>query len=68
VTTRRAFGLAAYRYRFDGAYFYSRGLVHDKALARWSNPGVATRSQYWMLLVMVAFTCLGLWFLSAAAS
>jgi len=43
-------------------------LAHDKALATWSNPRVAIRSQYWMLLVMVAFTCLGLWFLSAAAS
>ena len=27
----------------------------------------ATRSQYWMLAVMVAFTSLGLWLLSAAA-
>ena len=43
-------------------------LAHDKALATWDNPRVAIRSQYWMLLVMVAFTCLGLWFLSAAAS
>ena len=43
-------------------------LAHDKALATWSNPRVAIRSQYWMLLVMVAFTCLGLWLLSAAAS
>ena len=43
-------------------------LAHDKALATWSNPRVAVRSQYFMLLVMVAFTCLGLWFLSAAAS
>ena len=43
-------------------------LAHDKALATWSNPRVAIRSQYWMLLVMVAFTCLGLSFLSAAAS
>ena len=43
-------------------------LAHDKALATWENPRVAIRSQYWMLLVMVTFTCLGLWFLSAAAS
>ncbi len=43
-------------------------LAHDKALATWPKPRVAIRSQYWMLLVMVAFTCLGLWFLSAAAS
>jgi hypothetical protein len=25
----------------------------------------AVRSQYWMLAVMVSFTCLGLWLLSA---
>jgi len=43
-------------------------LAHDRALVTWSSPRVAVRSQYWMLLVMVAFTCLGLWFLSAAAS
>ena len=42
-------------------------LAHDKALATWENPRVAIRSQYWMLLVMVTFTCLGLWFLSAAS-
>lgn len=42
-------------------------LAHDRALALWSDPRTATRSQYWMLLVMVTFTCLGLWLLSAAA-
>ncbi|MCD6725659.1 MAG: fenitrothion hydrolase [Solirubrobacteraceae bacterium] len=42
-------------------------LAHDRALATWSDPRRATRSQYWMLLVMVAFTCLGLWLLSAAS-
>jgi hypothetical protein len=42
-------------------------LAHDRALERWSDSRVATRSQYWMLLVMVTFTCLGLWLLSAAA-
>ncbi|MFM9127444.1 MAG: fenitrothion hydrolase, partial [Solirubrobacterales bacterium] len=42
-------------------------LAHDRALAIWPDPKVAVRSQYWMLLVMVAFTCLGLWLLSAAA-
>ena len=38
--------------------------------ARWSSTTAsrdATRSQYWMLAVMVAFTSLGLWLLSAAA-
>ncbi len=49
-------------------HFAALLLAHDKALATWDNPRVAIRSQYWMLLVMVAFTCLGLWFLSAAAS
>lgn len=43
-------------------------LAHDRALETWTNPRVAIRSQYWMLLVMVTFTCMGLWFLSAAAS
>lgn len=42
-------------------------LAHDRALSTWPDPKVAVRSQYWMLLVMVAFTCLGLWLLSAAA-
>jgi hypothetical protein len=42
-------------------------LAHDRALETWSDPRTATRSQYWMLLVMITFTCLGLWILSAAA-
>ena len=42
-------------------------LAHDRALELWSEPRTATRSQYWMLLVMVTFTCLGLWLLSAAS-
>jgi len=42
-------------------------LAHDRALALWRDQRVATRSQYWMLLVMVSFTCLGLWLLSAAS-
>jgi hypothetical protein len=41
-------------------------LAHDRALAVFRNdPRVAVRSQYWMLTVMVGFTCLGLWLLSA---
>ncbi len=43
-------------------------LAHDKAMATWASQRVAIRSQYWMLLVMVAFTCIGLWFLSAGAA
>jgi hypothetical protein len=42
-------------------------LAHDRALVVYSRVREATRSQYWMLAVMVAFTSLGLWLLSAAA-
>jgi hypothetical protein len=41
-------------------------LAHDRALAVYGSPRAATRSQVVMLLVMVCFTCLGLWLLSAA--
>jgi hypothetical protein len=40
-------------------------LAHDRALTIWPEPRRATRSQYWMLAVMVAFTCFGLYLLSA---
>jgi hypothetical protein len=42
-------------------------LAHDRALTIYRKVKAATRSQYWMLAVMVAFTSLGLWLLSAAA-
>jgi hypothetical protein len=42
-------------------------LAHDRALALFEKARDATRSQYWMLAVMVCFTSLGLWLLSAAA-
>ena len=42
-------------------------LAHDRALVVYERVRDATRSQYWMLAVMVAFTSLGLWLLSAAA-
>jgi uncharacterized membrane protein YhaH (DUF805 family) len=42
-------------------------LAHDRALVVYRRVRDATRSQYWMLAVMVAFTCLGLWILSASA-
>ena len=42
-------------------------LAHDRAIACWSDPRVALRSQYWMLAVMVCFTCLALWLLSGSA-
>ena len=41
-------------------------LAHDRALAVFAaDRRAAVRSQYWMLTVMVGFTCLGLWLLSA---
>jgi tellurite resistance protein TehA-like permease len=41
-------------------------LAHDRALVVYEDPRKATRSQIAMLVVMVIFTCLGLWLLSAA--
>ena len=44
-------------------------LAHERALVFFDGDSqVATRSQYWMLVVMIAFTSLGLWLLSAANS
>jgi hypothetical protein len=43
-------------------------LAHDRALVTFKQSRVATRSQYWMLAVMIAFTSLGLWLLSSANS
>ncbi|HEY8082087.1 MAG TPA: fenitrothion hydrolase [Solirubrobacterales bacterium] len=43
-------------------------LAHDRATAYWGNYRQAARSQYWMLAVMVAFTCFGLYLLSVANS
>jgi hypothetical protein len=43
-------------------------LAHDRALVTFKEGRAATRSQYWMLAVMIAFTSLGLWLLSAANS
>jgi hypothetical protein len=40
-------------------------LAHDRALGMYRETADAVRSQYWMLAVMVTFTCLGLWLLSA---
>jgi len=39
-------------------------LAHDRALSMYDDVKVATRSQYWMLAVMVGFTTFGLWLLS----
>jgi hypothetical protein len=41
-------------------------LAHDRALAVYRDAKSATRSQYWMLAVMVAFTTFGLFLLSQA--
>jgi hypothetical protein len=43
-------------------------LAHDRALVVYGSGRAATRSQVWMLGVMVGFTMLGLWLLSAANS
>jgi hypothetical protein len=43
-------------------------LAHDRALASYRSMQEAVRSQYWMLVVMVGFTSLGLWLLSAVNS
>jgi hypothetical protein len=40
-------------------------LAHDRALTVYRSTQDAVRSQYWMLVVMVGFTSLGLWLLSA---
>jgi hypothetical protein len=40
-------------------------LAHDRAVAMYRKVEDAARSQYWMLVVMVGFTSLGLWLLSA---
>jgi hypothetical protein len=41
-------------------------LAHDRALVIYGSHRDATRSQLVMLILMVCFTCLGLWLLSAA--
>lgn len=43
-------------------------LAHDRAIATWGDYRKAARSQYWMLAVMVAFTCFGLFLLSVSNS
>ncbi len=41
-------------------------LAHDRALVVYGSARAAARSQIVMLVLMVCFTCLGLWLLSAA--
>ena len=40
-------------------------MAHDRAISLWGDARAATRSQYWMLAVMVSFTCLAIWLLMA---
>ena len=40
-------------------------LAHDRALAIYEKAKEAVRSQYWMLVVMIGFTSLGLWLLAS---
>ena len=41
-------------------------MAHDRAIALYKDPKEASRSQYWMLLVMISFTTFGLYLLSSA--
>jgi hypothetical protein len=43
-------------------------LAHDRAINVYGDAGRASQSQRWMLLVMVAFTCFGLFLLSQSNS
>jgi hypothetical protein len=43
-------------------------LAHDRAVSLFRDGRSALRSQLWMLAVMVAFTCMALWLISAANS
>jgi len=42
-------------------------LAHDRALVVYDRLRDATRSQYWMLAVMIGFTSVDLWLLSQTA-
>jgi hypothetical protein len=48
-----------------GGHVSGLALAHDRALVVYGDVDEATQSQRWMLVVMVTFTCLGLWLLSA---
>ena len=43
-------------------------LAHDRGLASFSSLRDSVRAQHWMLMVMVGFTCLALWILSAVST
>jgi hypothetical protein len=48
-----------------GGHVSGLALAHDRALVVYGGAEDAAASQRWMLAVMVTFTCLGLWLLSA---
>ena len=48
-----------------GGHVSGLAVAHDRALVIYDNADEAAESQRWMLAVMVTFTCLGLWLLSA---
>jgi hypothetical protein len=48
-----------------GGHVSGLALAHDRALVVYGDADDAAASQRWMLVVMVTFTCLGLWLLSA---
>jgi len=48
-----------------GGHVSGLALAHDRALVIFGDAQDAAASQRWMLVVMVTFTCLGLWLLSA---
>jgi hypothetical protein len=43
-------------------------LSHERGLVVFESPEATVRSQYWMLTIMVGFTCLALWILSAVTT
>ncbi len=43
-------------------------LSHDRGLVSFRSPQDSIRAQHWMLIVMVGFTCLALWILSAVTT
>jgi hypothetical protein len=43
-------------------------LAHDRALSLYGQAGLAVRSQYWMLGIMIGFTTLALWLLAQAGT
>lgn len=49
-----------------GGHVIALALGHDRALEVYGEPKLATRSQYWMLALMISFTALGLALLSQA--